>query len=133
MRLLNTDLFGKSVDDPIVMLSNAEKGGIYPESVFLDIDDSGVYYASTVRYPLALTLEGARKQLNRTYGKWEKADFANDPTMGLWRNEDDKFAIQLTEDEDSVVVIYISYERAPQDRVEKALEKALLEMDLDGP
>lgn len=132
LRLLNTKVFGKSADEPIVVLQKAAKGAISPESVFLDIDDNGTYYASTVRYPLKLGLETVRKLLNKEYGKWEMEDFAKMPDMGLWRNEDDKSSIQLTEDGDNVVVIYISFMRVPADRLEKAFERVAEELSKES-
>ncbi|WP_425395893.1 hypothetical protein [Aeoliella sp.] len=132
IRLLNTKFFSKSADEPIVVLQKSVKDTVAPESVFLDIDDEGTYYAATVRYPLKLGLERVRTLLNKEYGKWEMKDFAKDPTMGIWRNEKEKFSIQLSEDADNVVVIYISFERVPADRIEKAVDRFVEELSKES-
>jgi len=62
-----------------------------------------------VKYSTELTLDEARRSLNKIYGRWEKPNFAKDRKMGLWRNQEKGFAIQLTRDADEIMIIYISF------------------------
>ncbi len=115
LRLFNTDVFGKKANEPVLLLRNAEKSQIDPETVMVDLE-KGVYYAATVRYPKPVSFAEARKALNKVYGKYENKSFATDPTMGLWRNNKDHFAIQLTEDDDCIQVIYINFSRLTDEK-----------------
>jgi hypothetical protein len=108
LRLFNTSVFGKRTTDPLVLLESPAAEKLDPEGVMVDID-KGRYYAATIRYPNTISLEDARKSLNAAYGKWESATFANDPNTGIWRNEDDRIAIQLSENGFNVVVVYIEF------------------------
>lgn len=108
LRLFNTTIFGKTAAEPVVLLKPARPGELDPATVMVDIED-GKYFAATLRYRKEVTFADARRSLNTVYAKHEKKDFANFPSMGLWRNERDGFSIQLSEDEDSLVVIYIKF------------------------
>jgi hypothetical protein len=57
-------------------------------------------------------LEGRRKS------------FASDPTMGLWRNEQDKVSIQLTEDKYNIVIIYVKFSMVTDEIAARALSRA---------
>jgi hypothetical protein len=83
-------------------------GSLQPTTVQLDVKN-GLYYGAILRYPAEVTLDQARQSLNTMYAKWQKPNFADDQTMGLWRNTEKGFSIQLTREKDAVVVIYISY------------------------
>jgi hypothetical protein len=87
--------------------------------------EKGQYNAATIRYPKEMSFEAVRQSLNRVYGKWEKQTFANDPTMGIWRNEDDQFSIQLTEDGFSIVAIYIKFSMLSERQLARGLSRAL--------
>jgi hypothetical protein len=123
LRLFNTDVFGKKANEPVLLLRNAEKSQIDPETVMVDLE-KGVYYAATVRCPKSISFADARKSLNKVYRKYEKESFANDPTMGLWRNNKDHLSIQLTEDDDCIQVIYINFTRLTDEKVKEALGRA---------
>ena len=119
LRLLDAAIFGKATTQPVVLLQPMKEGQLDPDTVMVDIN-KGVYYAATVQYPKKMSLADARRSLNTLYAKYEKKDFANDPSMGLWRNEDDKFSIQLTEDDDYLVVIYLKFSLITEDQLMKA-------------
>ena len=108
LRLFDTSVFGKRTTEAVVLLKPEKAGTLDPETVLVDIQ-KGQYYAATIRYPKDMSFESARQSLNRVYAKWEKKSFAQDPTMGIWRNDDEKFSIQLTEDGFTIVVIYINF------------------------
>jgi hypothetical protein len=123
LRLLDTSVFGKRTTDAVVLLKPEREGTLDPETVMVDLE-KGQYYAATVRYPKKMSFEAARQSLNRVYRKWEKQTFANDPTMGIWRNEDDKFSIQLTEDAFTIVAIYIKYSMVSEGDLNRGLSRA---------
>ena len=97
LRHFNPDIFGRSVDEPVTLLMPDEsKEAILPITVLTDVDSKKrVYYGATIRYPMDLTLEEARASINKLYKKYEVENFKDNPSMGLWRNEDKRYAIQL--------------------------------------
>ncbi len=109
----------------------ARPGQIDPETIMVDVD-KGKYIAATVRYPKKLSLAEARRSLNTVYAKYESKTFADDPTMGIWRNEDDQFSIQLTEEEDTLAVIYIKYSLLTEEKIRKSFSRALKDIEKDG-
>jgi hypothetical protein len=126
LRLFNTDVFGKSAEEAVVLLRPARKTQIDPETVMVDVHQ-GKYFAATVRYPKKISLQEARDSLNRTYKSHEKKSFANDPEMGIWRNEDEKFSIQLTADKNNIVVIYIKFSMVTDEMFLKSFTRAMRE------
>ena len=128
LRLFNTAIFGKSTADPVVLLKPAIPGQLDPETVIVDID-KGKYFAATVRYPKNISFADARRSLNTIHAKHEMKDFADDPTMGLWRNEDDKLTIQLTEDEDYLVVLYVKFSLLTKEKFIKSLGRAMRDLE----
>lgn len=123
LRLLNTSVFGKKTTEPVVLLQPQQSGTLDPETVMVDIS-KGQYFAATVRYPRDMSFDAARKSLNSAYGKWEKEMFAAEPEMGIWRNEDEKFGIQLTQDAFAIVVIYINFELTSDEVFLRGLSRA---------
>ncbi len=105
LQLFNTGILGQPAETPVKLLQPCKAGDVRPENIMVDIRE-GKYFAATIRYPKDVTLEEARKSLNRIYKKYEKKSFSANTQMGLWRNEDDKFAIQLTKNEKCIQVIY---------------------------
>jgi len=106
LRLFNPGVFGVSVNSSVRLLLD-EPVGIEPSLIQVDLKD-GKFYAATVRYKTRMSLSQARQSLNRLYARWQRPSFAEDPNMGLWREEEKGFSIQLTKDDDEIVVIYIS-------------------------
>jgi hypothetical protein len=106
LKHFNPEIFGKDVCTPVQVLLDG--GSLQPTTVQLDVKN-GLYYGAILRYPAEMTLDQARQSLNKLYAKWQKPNFADDQTMGLWRNTEKGFSIQLTREKDAVVVIYISY------------------------
>jgi len=128
LQLFDPGVFGKSTKDAVVLLKPKEDGQIEPETIMVDVT-KGRYYAATVRYPKCLTLGQARDDLNQLYGKWEREAFAKDPELALWRNEDDQFAISLSEDDDNLVVIYINFSMVTEEMFFKGFSQAIRELE----
>ena len=107
LRHFNPEIFGKGANSTVTLLLD-KSGEINPSLIQLDVKD-GRFYGATLRYPAEITLDEARRSLNKLYARWQKPNFTNDPTMGLWRNQEKGFSIQLTRDTNEIVVIYISF------------------------
>ena len=108
IRYFNPGIFGKSANDPVRLLLPGKPEALHPFTIMTDIKE-GKYFAATVSYPKKITLDEARDALNQRYKNYERASFATNALMGLWRTEADRYAIQLTENEDAIQVIYISF------------------------
>ena len=108
IRYFDPGIFGKSANEPVTLLTPGKPEALHPFTIMTDIKE-GRYFAATVSYPKKVTLDEARDALNQRYKNYEKASFATNALMGLWRNEDDRHAIQLTENDDAIQVIYISF------------------------
>jgi hypothetical protein len=106
LKHFDPSIFGKSVNSNIRLLLD-EPGDIEPSLIQVDVKN-GKFYAATVKYSTKMTLDEARRSLNKLYHRWQKPNFANEPMMGLWRNEEKGFSIQLTRDKNEIVIIYIS-------------------------
>jgi predicted DNA-binding protein (MmcQ/YjbR family) len=74
----------------------------------------GTYCAATATYPKKITVEEARRSLNKLYEKYERQSLAKKGEMGVWRVEDKKFTIMLTGEEDCIRLLYIQF-RATQE------------------
>jgi len=114
LRHFNPDIFGKSVDEPVTLLMPDEsKEAILPITVLTDVDKKGIYVAATVHYPYEISFDQARESLNKLYGKYAVENFKDNPHMGLWRNEDKGYSIQMVVHfqaiEQVIQVIYISF------------------------
>ena len=112
LRHFNPAIFGKSVDNPIKLLLHGKSNSVEHTGILTDIK-GGKFYAATITYPESVSFEEARSSLNKLYKKYEKDSFSENPNMGLWRDEDKKFAIQLTEHENVVRIVYISFMKSP--------------------
>lgn len=108
LQLFHPAILGRPAEEPVRLLMLCDGDAIPPESITVDIE-KGRYLAATVRYPSDITLQEARDSLNRLYKKHEKPSFSDCQMMGLWRNEDEEFAIQLTRDQECLRVIYITF------------------------
>jgi hypothetical protein len=116
LQLLNPELLGKESSDRIEVFLPADEFAVRASAVEIDIN-GGMFFAATVRYPQDVTFDQARAALNKLYKKHERKSFARDDQMGLWRNEEGKFAIQLTRGQEGVVVIYICIEKRTENGV----------------
>jgi len=128
LRLLDTSIFGRSTDDAVVLLEPKKPGAIDPKTIMVDVND-GLYFAATVDYPKEFGFSNARQALNARYSKWEKASFAKDPTMGIWRNEEQKFVIQMTEDDNNIELIYIKFSMVSEDQWLKGFNRAVCHLE----
>ncbi len=90
----------------------------------VDVND-GIYSDAIVQYPKEIKFEDARASLNKLYKNYEKESFKNNPEIGMWRNEDSKYAISLTRDENDgrILVLYLSFR--PNDEVFKNILKSM--------
>jgi hypothetical protein len=122
LRLFNTGIFGKRTTDAVVLLEPQHPGELDPETVMVDIS-KGQYFAATVNYPTTISFEDARKSLNRVYKKWESESFAADPDMGIWRNDDDKFSVQLTQNGFSITVIYLKFSMLTDEKLDESFRR----------
>jgi len=109
----NPDVLGRPSSDCVLLLSPTGRNAIKPISILTDINEKGHFYAATITYPESVTFEIARDSLNSMYRKYEVKSFVDDMIMGLWRNEDKDFAIQLSKMDQGgrqvVQIIYISF------------------------
>jgi hypothetical protein len=123
LRLFNTDVFNKAPDTPQAFLETRQADLIDPISVMVDLKE-GKFYAATIRYPKDIGFDGARKAIDRKYRKWTVPAFANSKAMGLWRNEDAQFAIQMVVDaeQDCISVLYVTFQ--PLDFVRQKMREA---------
>lgn len=106
VRLVDPSILGSQAQRSAVLLRDAPRNGVFPEQVVLDFSDSRVS-GITVVYPKVVKLEDVRQALNGLYKQYERASFATNAKMGLWRNEDEGFAVQLAVSERGVVVVYL--------------------------
>jgi len=96
LRHFNPDVFGKSVDEPVTLLLPGEtKEALLPVRVLTDVDTKGIIIGASVYYPYDMTFEQARASLNKLYGRYAVENFKDNLYMGLWRNEDKGYAIQM--------------------------------------
>ena len=129
LRHFNPEIFGKPTTEPVLLLTPAKPRQVDPETVMVDIG-AGEYYAATVRYPNEISLADARRSLNELYAQHEMKDY-NKSTGGalyIWRNEQDRFVIQLCQEGDTLVVIYISLDRKVKQRLIDVLPDVLEEL-----
>lgn len=103
VELFNDAILQESSSEDLPILISAGDDAWSPIDV--DLDEHG----AIVKYAKAGTFEDLRKGLNQRYAEHEDDMLADDPEMGLWRNEESGFAIQLTEDVDTCSVIYVSF------------------------
>jgi hypothetical protein len=121
LRLLNAGLLRCSANEPVVLLRRNAGGSVDPETVLVDIEN-GSFHAATLTYPTSVTVEDARASINAVYGKYELRDLAT-PEGGVWRNEDERFAIGLAGDADGTRVMYLTFQ--PTSEVLKDVSRAL--------
>jgi hypothetical protein len=122
LRLFNPEIFGKTPSDPVTILLPGLQG-IQPKYIQVDLQD-GRYSAALITYG-KIDFEVARRSLNDRYKKFEKALFANDPELALWRNTEGRYAIQLSTDDEEhkVRIAYIHFDQSPTVILE-AMKKA---------
>jgi hypothetical protein len=109
IQLVNTNFLGSCVDQPITFLATNHQKADRPQSISVDIEN-GCYTAASVVYPKFLTVQEVKQALNRKYHKYESEVTLGKPSGGLWRNEDEKFAIQITtDDSDNILVLYVRF------------------------
>ena len=105
IQMFNARVLRQSVGNPVKLLMGNNPQGIKPSTISLDLK-KGEYVGTIIIYPSVVTLQDARKSLNKIYSKYELSSFRNNAQMGLWRNEDDKFVIQLSKEKGCVQIIY---------------------------
>jgi hypothetical protein len=108
IQLFNTNILGSSTNQAIKLMQDSKPGDVEPETIMIGIKE-GKYFAATVRYPKDLSIKDAKATLNNLYKKYEHQAFASDDQTGLWRNDDNKYTVTLTEEGESIQVVYIVY------------------------
>lgn len=103
-KFFNPEVLGKPIGSCVSLFLEGANG-IEPTLVQTDIK-KGKFYAATVKYSTKATLAEAREALNKLYSKWQSPNFSKEPTMGLWRNDEKKIAIQLTQHTEEIQIIY---------------------------
>ena len=113
LRLFDPSIFGKQPSDPLALLLPG-KHLVQPLRLKVDFKD-GCYAAATVTYD-KVDFDEARRSLNKRYKKYELKQYVDNKKLALWRNTQDKYAIQLASfgNEDLIQIIYISFEIAPK-------------------
>lgn len=109
IQLFNTDVLGSATSKEIRLLQNITSDEIEPLTVMVDPKCS-LYVAATVTYPHQVSFEQARETLNRKYKKYEKPSLYEESKMAVWRVEDRRFAISLTQIEDRIQIIYMQFQ-----------------------
>lgn len=110
VQLFNEAVLGSSPTDSVPLLL-ANPGPTWsPKQVILDYKD-GACYGAMVHYERSHSFEVLRSAINSRFTEHEQPTFADDPTMGIWRMDDEGFTISLSDDdeEDSFVAIYILF------------------------
>jgi len=110
LRHFNVEVLGKNSSDSLHFLAEAKSDAVEPVAIQVDLK-KGKYDAATIKYPNSVTLEQARESLNGIYKRYEKASLVLKDKAGMWRNEDKKFAIQLSkDDEGNVQIIFLRFQ-----------------------
>ncbi|MCF7668473.1 MAG: hypothetical protein K9N48_01705 [Verrucomicrobia bacterium] len=108
LRYFNPGTLGKPTDESTALVLPGEPEAVYPSSISTDIKE-GRYFSVTVNYPEDVSFEAIREALNKRYKEYENESYAGDSHIGLWRNEDDGYGIQLKKSDNTVRVTYISF------------------------
>lgn len=106
VQLLDPGVFGHSTADAVELLFDKKAGETEPALVQVDIA-CGKYYAATVTYPHGVTLGEIKASLNARYG--DHVIQPGSTTLALWRVEDQRVAISLSEEGGVCKVIYITF------------------------
>jgi hypothetical protein len=123
VQFFNEKVLGELGTTATTTLLPADKDAWSPKTIALDYEN-GLCYGAIVHYPKTASFEELRSAINGRFKTWESTTFASDPTMGIWRNEDEGFTIQLTEDDDSFQAIYVRWAEAEivSRKIEEAFE-----------
>ena len=108
VQLLNEGVLGSPPTTPVPVLRPCDPRDWVPTQVVLDYAGNRCRGA-LVYYDKSLPFEQLRAAINEDFADDEVASFQADPEMGIWRNERDQFAIQLTEDDDYLLAIYLTF------------------------
>lgn len=109
IHVFNTKVLGSKTNEPIFLINKQNQDGIEPISITVDTKN-GHYIAATVIYPHEAIVSEVKAILNQHYQKYELDFTRKYPAKGLWRNEDEKYSIQLTtDDEGNILVIYVRF------------------------
>jgi len=116
LRLFNPDVLQKSVSEPLPLTLPAGRQAIDPVTISTDIVN-GTYAGATVLYPKTVAFLDASVSLDKLYGKFKVSLSSNKPRMELWRVEESRFAIQLTETQEAIQVVYLPFSGKRQERL----------------
>lgn len=108
MQMIDDSVLGKQMSDPIRLFLKSPKSVIMASAVTIDMED-GKIVAISVQYPETNSIANARACLNELYQVHERASFKMNDKMGLWRNEKDRFSIQLTKSDAGIQMLYVIF------------------------
>ena len=108
LRLFNPGIFGKSVEEPVTVSLPVNQKAIEPISILTDVK-SEKFVGATVLYHKSVSFDKARESINKVYKNYESEFSTDGPKMGLWRVTERKFAIQLTETDEAIQVLYLPF------------------------
>ena len=113
LKLFNPSVFGKHPDSTIRLFFKNLEGNVLPMSAQIDCRD-GVYHAATARYSSEdISLNEALTSLNRLYANYQNPkNSAESASYFTWRAKDQDLVIQLMQEDDLIVVRYISLKYA---------------------
>ncbi len=137
VQLLDPEALGQPTSQAVKLLFDKKPDDAEPYVVSIDVEH-GHYAGASVRYRQTVPMSEVRAALMRRYAKWVR------PTSGepfLWRvmaaDGSVQFVIQLAQEEDGPVAIYLrpaSYSRERLVRgMTKGLAKALAEQSGGAP
>jgi len=108
--LPNSKLFGKHIGgiSPLKKPTRVEDA-IYPKNVHLDLDGPIVYGIMTT-YSESVTFQNLVDAVNLKHKKWSRDSDGEMAKWGVtvWRNEDDRYAIQVSESQ--IIMIWLDRE-----------------------
>jgi hypothetical protein len=110
IRMLNVEVFGKSTNEPVVLLEERKRGHVDPVSVHLDINDDQ-YLHATVRYPKGTPFEIAYASIGQKYARFEYMKKLDEDvgSIAIWRSVEQRIVIQLTDQkEDGLQLVLIT-------------------------
>jgi len=107
IQYFNPEIFGQSIHDTIVLLRPAKNNAVSPLAISTDIKE-GKYSAATVTYPKEISFQEVKTAIKNLYKDAKEKSF-DSGKMIVFRNEKNKFAISLTENDSYIQVIYIPF------------------------
>ena len=102
--LLDTSIFGKNIQCPVVVLSPHSASAVKPVGVFIDTDKD-TYHTATLHFRNVDFAE----ILDELTDLYDKPNFESSGTVNFatWRIASEKFAITVSEERGDIKILYI--------------------------